>query len=699
MTTSQEETIYDFLENIAGTFELADLVSYMRRVEPGRFNQLAAETASFINFRNLAFPVGKQRWMSRRGFFEPLSFVISPSRLELLNGIFIPGHRCVPFANSGMLPQEYTFFWQGSQVPFTTTEGPPEEFYPFYSIFGEEYAPQYVARDNDKNEEAFNSDPYDDPPEVSVKTLDMRNIYREASFVPGDGFVVRTLDWKKGFFELSKTGKDEWDNAELQAWRQAAEDGFEASFSNLGPASSTEEQIVYAYWYGSSRMRELPAYSLEEFLYQKTEKIETTAYGIETRFWNAGREISDKKELDGGNVHPDKTPVEEIFNKLNIPISEYVIQSYVRDALYRGEKNASHIAARLIPPNTELDNRGRKLLDFYIEGAMEEFRDSYSRFADKSMGHIRLRMGELHTAVIELAAQLHKGNIDLSWLPRHTFIILSQIQNHAAYVMEDLNCNQAPPQVELDAMDGSLDSMIETYEDIKDLIDDARDSFRRNKLTVIRAGSNPDTISERLLQVSISGIDVWRRLIVSENCALEELHHIIQTVFGWRNSREFKFTPEKIPPEYIPSEYIPAENNPKKAEKSEKIISFHKEDFTGTLDLKSKIKDIEARGISELRYEYGTNWNARIIILSRHESPASKPVRCVAGAGAAPPEFINGPMKFKRAVSSLESGNDMERLGARQELGPEFIPNEFDLDACNRNLNAKLLIKKHEQEN
>ncbi|MCL2373958.1 MAG: plasmid pRiA4b ORF-3 family protein [Treponema sp.] len=680
---SQEEIIYDFLDAAAGTFDLADLVSYMRKIEPARFNQLAAEAAAFIDFRNLAFPIGKHRWMSRRGFFEPISFVISPSRLELLNGIFIPGHRCVPFANPGLLPQEYTFFWQGSQIPFTATEGSPEEFYPFYNIFGEEYAPQYVARDNAENEAAFNSDPYSDPPEVSIKTLDMRNIYREASFVPGDRFTVETIDWNKGFFKLAKTGKDEWDSAELDEWLRAAEYGFEASFNNLGPASSTEEQLAYAYWHGPPRMREIPAYALEEFLYQKTEKIETSAYGIETRFWHTGQEISDKKELDGGNVHPDKTPVEKIFEDLNIPISEFVIQSYVRDSLYRGDLDASLIMARLIPAAIDLDSRSRKVIMFYIEGVMDEFRDSYSRFADNSMGSIRLRMGELHTAVIELVAKLRKGNVDLSWLPRHTFIILSQIQNHAAYALEDLNCSMAPPQAELEAMDGSLDSMLETYEDMKELIDEAKDSFRRNRLTVIRPGNNSGAVSERLIQLSIGGIDVWRRVIVNEDCTLEELHHIIQAVFGWRNTQEFKFS---------------VGNSHERGNKSEKILSLNRPAGgaagSGEADLKTRIKDIEAIGLSEARYEYGANWNARVMILSRHEAPADKPVRCIAGSGSAPPESINGPIKFKRAVSALENGNDMARLTAQQELGTDFFYEEFDLDACNRNLNAIPAIKR-----
>jgi len=115
MTQSQEEALYDFLDNVTEPFDLGDVVSYIRKIEAIRneaepLTRVAREVEFYINSRKLAFSDGEKRWVSRRAFFEPLSFVINPSRLELVNGIFIPGHRCVPFANTSLLPQEYVFF-------------------------------------------------------------------------------------------------------------------------------------------------------------------------------------------------------------------------------------------------------------------------------------------------------------------------------------------------------------------------------------------------------------------------------------------------------------------------------------------------------------------------------------------------------------------------------------------------------------
>jgi hypothetical protein len=473
--------------------------------------RLGGEIYSFINARNLAFRVDKKRLISRRGCFEPVPFVIAPSRTEIMNGILIPGHRCIPFANPILLPQEYTFMWKGNPVPYTTTEGPPEDFYPYYCLFGEEYAPQYVARDNPENEAAFNGDPYEDPPEVSIHTLDMRNVYRSVSFAPGDVFSVRTLDWKNGVFELERVPQGAWPQTELYDWFEAAEAGFRFSFEYKGPLSSTEEQIALAYWYGGKRMRELPAYALDDFLYNRTEQIETVPYGIETRFWYAGKEIPDQMHHYADQAPPDRTVVEEILFRHGIPVSEYVIQSYIRDALFRKEEDPSLILERIAPPPIagDLNRDERKFLSRYIEEVFVEFSVSYSQFSERTMGPARQRVGELHTVVVELMARLKRTGINSAWLPKHTFVILSQIQGHAASVLEDLDTDETPEAVELDAMENSLDSMIETYEDMRCLIEEAMESFRRSNISVVSQGALWINV-----QASLGGTDIWRRFVL-----------------------------------------------------------------------------------------------------------------------------------------------------------------------------------------
>ncbi|MDR0323256.1 MAG: plasmid pRiA4b ORF-3 family protein [Treponema sp.] len=677
MDLEQEEALYEFLENTTEPFTMDDVTNYVQdyggessqeRSKSGwlgvgsgqkRDKKLVQEIGAYLEMRKIAFKQDNLRWVSRRGCFEPAVFAITPSRLELLNGILIPGHRCVPFANPLVMPHRYQFFWKGSQVPATTTEAPPEDLYPYYCIYGEEFAPQYIARDNNKNEEAFNADPYEDPPEVSIHTLDMRVIYRECSFVPGDRFIVRASNWKECLFELEKAGKDDWSRADLDVWMEAAENGFEDSFALLGPGASTEEQIAFAYWFGGKRMRNVPAYSLEEFLFEKTNRIEAVAFGIETRFWFAGKDIPDSKGIQNYSAPPDKTFIEDLLFKKNIPISEFVVLSYIKDAFFRNEKDIDQVINRLIPPAVQIDEAQWDIVEEYIADAMEDFSKGYSLFLDQGTGPLRQRVAELHTAVIELSARLQKGEIEHAWLPRHTFILLSQIQGHAAALLEDLAFDDSPSEAEITAIDNSLDSMIDTYSEIKELINSAMDSFRRSNLTVIHGGKDSGQLW-RMIQISISGLDVWRRAIVSHECTIEELHKLIQAGMDWKDTLRFRFyfeTPDSV------KEY---------------------------LHDKMKLSDIDFRGKRELAYEYGSKWNVKIIIMSSYQPARDDKKRFIAGEGAAPPEQVDGPRHFRKLLFYLEAGGITEKNSAQKELGVNFT-GSFDLDKANRNLRAVFL--------
>ena len=662
MTSNQEEALFNFLENVTEPFTLEDVTGFVRMLDDHtRSESLSMEIASIIDSHHVAFRLDNRQWVSRRGCFENVPFVIKPSKLELLNGILIPGHRCIPFANPAKLPHEYRFFWKGREIPMTTTEGAPGEFYPYYNIFGEQYTAQYVARDNPDNESAYNSDPYEDPPEVSIHTVDMRNVFREASFIPGDCLVVRSRDWKKGYFDLEKIGKNEWPEADLYAWFETAEGGFEDSFALLGPGISTEEQIAYAYWYGGKRMRELPAYSLEEFLFDKTDRIEDdVAYGIESRFWFAGKDIPDSKGLLGFAVPSYRTYMEDILFRVNVPISEYVILSYTRDALFRQEKDITGILDRIIPEAVRLSDRDWDELFDYVTDAMEELRNYYTLFLDQAMGPLRQQVGELHSAVVDLAVRLQKGEIDPSWLPRHTFIMLSQIQAYAASLLEDLDSDEAPPESELEAMGNSLDSMIETFRDIKAMIDDAMNNFRRRNLFVIRPGTDSAlTETWRTVQISIAGTDVWRRVHVPAEKRLEDLHRLIQISLGWKDTYSHRF--------------YPGESG---------------EADTQSLHDAMSITEVCDRGTNELRYEYGNNWSVNIIVLSSYQPGKNEMIRCVAGEGAAPPEAISGPLRFRKILGKLMGGSDMERQAALHEIGPDFVPGLFDMENCNNQVHS-----------
>ncbi|MDR1218474.1 MAG: plasmid pRiA4b ORF-3 family protein [Treponema sp.] len=652
MTFNQEEALYDFLKNAVEPFTLEEVAAYVHDADTTRSGRLAVQIAALINVKRLAFPTGSKKWVSRRGCFEQARFIIKPSRTEIMNGILIPGHRCVPFANPLLRPKEYSFFWKKKSIRWTGIEGEPEEFYPYYTIFGEEYTPHYIAMENEDNEYAYSE--REEPAVVSVSTLNMSGIYRETGFVPGDGFITKTLDWRIGSFSLEKISKEVWSESDLTDWLSVAEDGFKKAFKTLGPGVSTEEQIAHAYFFGGKRMCDIPAHSLEEFLYEKTDCIEIVPYGIETRFWFAGKEIPDSKSLLDGQRIPDRTLIEDILYSKQIPASEFVVQAYVRDALYRRDTSVENVLLRLIPSNIvqTLNSREWNILSDYIAEVFAEIQPGYSLFTDKAAGPIRQNLADLHTAVVEFAATLRKDSMNEAYLPQQVFIMLSQVQTHAANLLDELSDEEEPSEIDILAMDNAYQGMLDTYDEVRSMISDSLSAFRKSNIYLVK---NDGKQKGRLLQIGVGGTDVWRRVIVPETYTLEDIHAVIQKLFSWEDDLPYRFTRGGA--------------------------SEHGEIEGSAIERDVTIRELNAQRMLDVNYEYGELWNVKIIMLSPEES--EKLAVCVAGENAAPPETINGPVRFRKDIFALEAGTAEEKQVAEKKLGAGFDPHFFDIDQCN----------------
>jgi hypothetical protein len=157
---------------------------------------------------------------------------------------------------------------------------------------------------------------------------------------------------------------------------------------------------------------------------------------------------------------------------------------------------------------------------------------------------------------------------------------------------------------------------------------------------------------------------------VPEAYHLAELHLVIQALFDWRNTMPYCFMLNE-PPLNIPHGAI--------------FGTFQKFDDRG-VDVGMRIEALSKQGIAELIYEYGKFWTVKLLILSYEER--EKPVFCDAGEGAAPPESMNGPLRFKRSLSLLHSANLAERQTALRSLGAKFEEDVFNSNACNERLDA-----------
>jgi hypothetical protein len=151
-------------------------------------------------------------------------------------------------------------------------------------------------------------------------------------------------------------------------------------------------------------------------------------------------------------------------------------------------------------------------------------------------------------------------------------------------------------------------------------------------------------------------------MLVPRNRTLADLHRLIQIAMNWTDIYRHRFYIEGF-----------IENFAEGSGRTDCKI----------LDDKIKIQEIGDLGINELQYEYGSKWNIKVIMLSPYQPEKSELIRCVAGEGAAPPEKIGGPLRFRKILYAIDWGSNMEKQAALQELGPDFVPDLFDMEKCN----------------
>jgi hypothetical protein len=397
---------------------------------------------------------------------------------------------------------------------------------------------------------------------------------------------------------------------------------------------------------------------LEEFLFDRTDKIETVRFGMESRFRYAGKEIPDYPKLIGFQTQMDRSGIEEYLWNIGVPISEYVIQAYVRDALYSQENVIDAIAYRVIPPSIEMEKRSWDQIAAYIIDMMAEWRSVNVEVIDKKSGPLRKSAAELHTAIIELAARLSKSKKECPWLPKQTFITLSQLQHHVSGILEELCYGDVTPEPEYTAISNALDNMLDTFVDIKEMIDQSLDNFRRSNFTLLSKDLRDTETEWRTLQLDIGGIDVWRRIDIPQSYRITELGQIIMALFGW--SGEF---PQRFTFDY------------------NRVDDLQEKD--GTIALDVTLEEIARHSVTSIIVEYGKCWTIRVMMLSRHGAAEDTKPCCLAGGGAAPPEKVEGPLRYNRFLVSLEQDTGSARDTAVSYLGEDFDANAFNLAECN----------------
>ena len=168
------------------------------------------------------------------------------------------------------------------------------------------------------------------------------------------------------------------------------------------------------------------------------------------------------------------------------------------------------------------------------------------------------------------------------------------------------------------------------------------------------------------LKITLEGSKppIWRRIQVSSNIILGELHFILQKVMGWDNGHLHAF-------EVGGNQYSTPGMD----------LDMLNEDLV-------RLKQVGGEKAKfSYEYDFGDGWEHQIEVekVLPPEEGQHYPI-CLKGKRACPPEDCGGIWGYEEMVAIMADPNHPEYKDRLEWLGEEFDPEAFDLDVLNQRL-------------
>jgi hypothetical protein len=175
------------------------------------------------------------------------------------------------------------------------------------------------------------------------------------------------------------------------------------------------------------------------------------------------------------------------------------------------------------------------------------------------------------------------------------------------------------------------------------------------------------------LRIDLDGIRpvIWRRLVVSSDTTLGQLHYIIQYAMGWYNEHLHEF-------ELGHQRYSDEPENGAIIESNVTLGQCLSENAT------NKFNYI---------YDYGDYWLHKIKVEKHLPMGSCKAPICLAGKNACPPEDVGGAGGYYEFLDIIMNSRHPRRKELLEWAGGSFDPTAFNIKQVNSNLpNAEKIL-------
>jgi len=643
-----EKVVHAFLEKRRRRFSVDDLVIKLeeRFGEEALPDLFGAVIETLVTSPLVFYDENRDDYVPRRTFFKGKRFVVQPTAEELREGYLIPGHRFMPFLPLRAHPAAVTVTLPDERRPETRfIERNLRDLEIYFSLFSGMTVFEYVAADDQGNATILESAKGLDRP-VRIRVIDLADWFRETGFREGDRILVTVLDWDAGRLTFEHDRSLISDSLRL-AWSASLESALiEHVFEMLGPTTNLHDQLAYAFFTGDKKLLDHPRLHIGGFL-GHLRKVQITRINGEPLFWYADSAPEDAlmalAEMGLDHEIEDPQDDEELLVMMGLPFGSDELEAYMLDELFRGGDDLDAVIRRVVGGRPQHAARAEQHLGMFHQLAGELWDDvaaEYNRFSDQRSGRCRAEALAVLDAVLASLVSLDEREGEIADPANKDFVELSGMISVLTQMIISLNY----AELSLEEMNEVLAGIQQISARTREIIAALEPEPPREKRAAFRLIRGGQGLADRLylLEIVIEDTDpkVWRRLEVTADTGLGDLHHIISVLFGRRGklSHVFRF-----------GDALYGDV------KRQGALILGIEDESDML-----LGDLVGQKGDELRYEYHiADCQAHIIrVVSVSEAKGKVKPRCIDGAGQAPPEaksefpFLSGKKGAKVPIQA-----------------------------------------------
>jgi hypothetical protein len=159
---------------------------------------------------------------------------------------------------------------------------------------------------------------------------------------------------------------------------------------------------------------------------------------------------------------------------------------------------------------------------------------------------------------------------------------------------------------------------------------------------------------------------IWRRVLVTSDITLNDLHWIIQVAMGWTNSHLHQF---RIGPAYYSDPAFGLDG-----------VRDECQTELGDVITREKLRFV-------YEYDFGDGWQHEILVEKILPAEAGETYpKCMAGQRACPPEDCGGVWGYGHFLEAIRHPDHPEHEDMLEWIGGSFDPEQFDLEHVNKRL-------------